>query len=80
MGISWSQVELKGPELSRQLSWIRRQPCQNVLQVAFIMRHIRTIALPRPQHELIWSHFHIMLAPLQAPRACSTNHVVPSLE
>ena len=33
MGISWSSVEIVGPDLPRQLSWIRKQPCQNILQV-----------------------------------------------
>ena len=33
VGISWSTVELVGPELPRQLSWLRKQPCQDILQV-----------------------------------------------
>ncbi len=33
VGISWSCVELVGPDLPRQLSWIRKQPCQDILQV-----------------------------------------------
>ena len=33
VGISWSCVELVGSDLPRQLSWIRKQPCQDILQV-----------------------------------------------
>ena len=38
VGISWDSVELSGGELPRQLSWIRKQPCQNVLQVSLADR------------------------------------------